>query len=979
MRKFLFLLVLQSIALLFLSATVFSQDCKPPEIVFNKNADNIFSEEQETILGDVMAEQVQKDYRIIGDAEVNSLVREIGEKITKHLPPTGIKFKFYVVDLPEINAFITAGGRVYVTRKLIAFVRSEDELAGILAHELGHGTVRHGAIDMSRYFKKILGVDSVGDRKDIFEKYNRLIDLSRTKRVRTSNSHEDNQQLEADKIGVFAMTAAGYNPSAFSSAFDRLAGTEGKTGSWFSDLVGATSPSQKRLGEIIKAVETLPAACQDKNSVATASEFEKWQTAVINYSGFLGKENIGEVFRRNDLSPDLRDDLNQLKFSQNGKYILAQDDSGIFVLSREPFKVLFRIEAPEAKPAKFSPDSQSIVFDTETMRVERWNIAAQKPDSIKEIFLREDCFQTALSDDGKMFACFSLAQGLEIKAKLINVETNETLLEKEKFYRPDPYEFIQFLNFSFANSDSNGLELFQTEFSPDGRYFVAGRVLRLSSRNFSLTTGITGRATVNAGNEGILGFDMVKKEEMKLGSDLRKIIASPFAFYSNDQIIGQNSDDPDKSGIYSFPSGKQIERFTLSGDSITKVHKGNYILVRPLKVAPVGVFDLDQKKFLIANNTPAFDAYDNVIVSENKTGVLGLYRLDKDEVVAEINLPESYFGNLRTVTVSPDLNWVAVSDKSRGAVWSLYSGKQTFYVQGFRGAYFDKSGKIYADFARTEKTPRQIAVMDIGSKEMGAGREVERPNTRQYGKFLFTTIGEDKPKKKKDDDKTEKPSYMIENPDDYQVREKGTIEVRDVVSDEMLWSRKFPDEMPSRFFNPTKETMAFIWRLKSSSAKSIVKNDENLKKMSSAMGDKDGDYLVQVVEAATGNVVGQTLIETGEGSFGIRRASADGDWLAVTDTENRILFYSLADGTLKHRFFGGDVTISSETNLAAVENFAGQISIYDLIKGEKINELNFKTPVITAQFDKYGKKLFVLTADQEAIIFDTAKFAKAIN
>ena len=220
---------------------------------------------------------------------------------------------------------------------------------------------------------------------------------------------------------------------------------------------------------------------------------------------------------------------------------------------------------------------------------------------------------------------------------------------------------------------------------------------------------------------------------------------------------------------------------------------------------------------------------------------------------------------------------------------------------------------------------------------------------------------------------------MNEYADDYRVEKDGTIEFKDIRTGNTLWLRKFSDEMPQFNFNPVKETISLRWALRSSAAKEIIKGDEKLRKLSAEMGDKDGDYLVQVIEAETGNVLGQTLIETGEGSFRIRTVLADGDWLSVSDNQNRVLLYSLSSGELKHRFFGGDVTISSESNLAAIENFAGQISIYDLTTGEKINEMNFKAPIVLARFDKYGKKLFVLTSDQEAIIFETAKFVKAEN
>ena len=114
----------------------------------------------------------------------------------RHLPPTGLKFQFFIVDIPTVNAFNTPGGYVFISRKLISFARTEDELAGVVAHELGHATVRHGAKDMSELFKKILNVTQVGDRKDITEKYNLFIERARTKSVSQSEGRENEQQLK---------------------------------------------------------------------------------------------------------------------------------------------------------------------------------------------------------------------------------------------------------------------------------------------------------------------------------------------------------------------------------------------------------------------------------------------------------------------------------------------------------------------------------------------------------------------------------------------------------------------------------------------------------------------------------------------------------------------------------------------------------------------------------------------------------------
>ena len=66
------------------------------------------------------------------------------------------------------------GGRIYVSRRLVAYVQSEDDLAGVIAHELGHLVTWQQAIELTRVMREVIGVTPVGDRRDIFEKYNQL-------------------------------------------------------------------------------------------------------------------------------------------------------------------------------------------------------------------------------------------------------------------------------------------------------------------------------------------------------------------------------------------------------------------------------------------------------------------------------------------------------------------------------------------------------------------------------------------------------------------------------------------------------------------------------------------------------------------------------------------------------------------------------------------------------------------------------------
>src|SRR4029453_14876702 len=145
-------------ALFLLAPVTLAQDCKPPAIVFNAKTENIFSPEQEMILGDLVFKASYSEMRYVNDERLLAYVRAIGEKLIKHLPPTGLEFQFHIVTSPEATPSKIPGGHVFLSRKMIAFARNEDELAGVIAHELGHATVHHGATDFSAMRKKILNV-----------------------------------------------------------------------------------------------------------------------------------------------------------------------------------------------------------------------------------------------------------------------------------------------------------------------------------------------------------------------------------------------------------------------------------------------------------------------------------------------------------------------------------------------------------------------------------------------------------------------------------------------------------------------------------------------------------------------------------------------------------------------------------------------------------------------------------------------------
>ena len=130
---------------------------------------------------------------------------------------------------------------------MVALLRSDDELAGLLAHELGHIVTHQNAVIMSQLFREILGVSAVGDRNDISEKLRRMLDsIDRDKKmfrkaINIIERQEGINQNGADRMALSAAAASGFSPQAYGELFDRSAETNGNRGG-FSMISSGRQP-----------------------------------------------------------------------------------------------------------------------------------------------------------------------------------------------------------------------------------------------------------------------------------------------------------------------------------------------------------------------------------------------------------------------------------------------------------------------------------------------------------------------------------------------------------------------------------------------------------------------------------------------------------------------------------------------------------------------------------------------------------------
>ncbi|MCE5323817.1 M48 family metalloprotease [bacterium] len=198
------------------------------------------SYQDEEKMGREYAERMEKTMNIVDDQTVVERVERIGDKLAKIAGEYEVhasygdskiapfKYRFKVVDDPDVNAFALPGGYIYVNKGLLEMVESDDELAGVLAHEIAHIAHHHTTKiikEQSKLDKYMALIALVG----IFGKvrgsdFNNLLLGAQMLKVGSASSHTMEAERDADRTAVAYMVKSSYKPDgllAFMQKLDR--------------------------------------------------------------------------------------------------------------------------------------------------------------------------------------------------------------------------------------------------------------------------------------------------------------------------------------------------------------------------------------------------------------------------------------------------------------------------------------------------------------------------------------------------------------------------------------------------------------------------------------------------------------------------------------------------------------------------------------------------------------------------------------
>ena len=173
---------------------------------------NIVSEGQEIAIGRQSHPEIVREFGIYDEKpELNRLVERIGKQIASQSERPNLPWTFTVLDTPMVNAMALPGGYIYVTRGMLERINSEDELAGVLGHEIAHVTARHAAQQISRaqlaQFGLMLGSVLAGPQAT--QQYGQFAELGLNLLFQR---YSRGQESQADLFGTGYMAKSRFNP-----------------------------------------------------------------------------------------------------------------------------------------------------------------------------------------------------------------------------------------------------------------------------------------------------------------------------------------------------------------------------------------------------------------------------------------------------------------------------------------------------------------------------------------------------------------------------------------------------------------------------------------------------------------------------------------------------------------------------------------------------------------------------------------------
>jgi predicted Zn-dependent protease len=237
------------------------------------------SQEKEVSLGRQLAMQVEQEAKFVDDPIITEYVNRIGQNLVLH-SDAKIPFTIKVIDSDEVNAFALPGGFFFVNKGLLLAADNEAEVAGVMAHEIAHVAARHAVENAGK--NQLLGYAMLAGMifggpiaGAVLQNGGGIIQgLAFLKFSRGS-------ETEADRLGVQYMYAAGYDPLAMATMFEKLAALNKKKPNTLAKLFSSHPQSVDRRDTVLGLISRFS---EREEYVISSSEFQRVKGRLLRLS-----------------------------------------------------------------------------------------------------------------------------------------------------------------------------------------------------------------------------------------------------------------------------------------------------------------------------------------------------------------------------------------------------------------------------------------------------------------------------------------------------------------------------------------------------------------------------------------------------------------------------------------------------------------------------------------------------------------------
>ena len=246
---------------LFLSLiTIFVLGCSVNPVT-GKQDFVMISESQEIQMGREYNAQILKQNPIYRDQELQDYVQSIGESLAVKSHRPNLIYRFTVIDSPDINAFALPGGYIYINRGLMSYLSSEEELAAVLGHEIGHVTARHSVRQYSQ--SQLMGILSTAIEINAGSTAGNIANIASGALL---SGYGREMELEADDLGAQYIFQDGYSPQGMYEVLsvlkdqemysEKIAEQRGQEPRSYHGVFASHPSNDKRLQEVLNNVSS---------------------------------------------------------------------------------------------------------------------------------------------------------------------------------------------------------------------------------------------------------------------------------------------------------------------------------------------------------------------------------------------------------------------------------------------------------------------------------------------------------------------------------------------------------------------------------------------------------------------------------------------------------------------------------------------------------------------------------------------------